>query len=140
MTMSLFWKNTLRSPAAGDAPAGANGAPGGAHGILPEPEFARALTHERKRAERSRKLFVMLLLEVRPPRPGAERDTLLARTVPIIRGSIRETDVAGWHKQNAMLGVIFAEIGTADKACVLGALRAKLTAALRSTLPPEEVE
>src|SRR5690349_14106508 len=105
MTMSLFWKNNRRSPAAGDtpadgdAPAGANEAPGGAHGILPEQEFARALTLERKRAERSRKLFVMLLLEVRPPHRGAERDTLLARTVPIIRGSIRETDVAGWHKQ-----------------------------------------
>ncbi len=140
MTMSLFWKNTLRSPAAGDAPAGANGAPGGAHGILPEREFAGALTLERKRAERSRKPFVLMLLEVRPERPGAERDTLLARTVPIIRAAIRETDIAGWHKHDAMLGVIFAELGTADKACVLGALRAKVTAALRSTLPPEEVE
>jgi lipopolysaccharide/colanic/teichoic acid biosynthesis glycosyltransferase len=140
MTMSLFRKNTLRSPAAGDAPAGANGSPGGAHGLLPEREFVRALTLERKRAERSRKLFVVMLLEVRPPHPRAERDTLLGRTLPIIRASIRETDIAGWHKQDAMLGVIFAELGTVGKESALGALRAKITAALRSTLPPEEVE
>src|SRR5438067_5924424 len=139
MTMSMFWKHHRRSPAAGDAAGGANVAPGGAHGILPEREFARALTLERKRAERSRKLFVVMLLEVRPPHPGVERDTLLGRAVPIVRGSIRETDVAGWHTHDAMLGVIFAELGTADKECVLGALRAKVTAALRSTLPPEEV-
>src|SRR3989440_7290929 len=139
MTMSRFWKNNLRSPAAGDAPAGANGSPGGAHGILPEREFVRALTLERKRAERSRKLFVVMRLEVRA-HPRAERDTLLGRTLPIIRASIRETDIAGWHKQDAVLGVIFAELGTGGKESILGILRAKITAALRSTLPPEEIE
>src|SRR5882762_1805836 len=140
MTMSLFRKNNLRSPAAGDALAGANGSSGGAHGLLPEREFVRALTLERKRAERSRKMFVVMLLEVRPPDPRADRDTLLGRTLPIIRASIRETDIAGWHKQDAILGVIFAELGTVGKESALGALRAKITAALRSTLPPEEVE
>ena len=140
MTMSLFWKTTLRSPAAGDTPADANGSPGGVHGILPEREFVRALTLERKRAERSRKLFVVMLLTVRTPHPGAGRDTLLDRTLPIIRASIRETDVAGWHKQDAMLGVIFAELGTVAKESVLSALRAKLTGALRATLPTEEME
>src|SRR5204862_4333337 len=79
-------------------------------------------------------------LEVRPPHPRAKRDTLLGRTLPIVRASIRETDIAGWHEQDAVLGVIFAELGTGGKESVLGALRAKITAALRSTLPPEEME
>src|SRR6266850_6891700 len=139
MTMPLFWKTNPRSHAAGDAPADANGSPGGALGILSEREFVRALTLERKRAERSRKLFVVMLLEVRPPNPRVARDTVLWRTLPIIRASIREIDVAGWHKQDATLGVIFAELGTVSKESVLGALRAKVTAALSSTLPPEEV-
>src|SRR2546422_11396187 len=97
-------------------------------GLLPEPMFLRALCLERKRAERSRKLFVLMLLDLGKSSDNGNGDnTLLQRTVPAILSSIRETDIAGWHKEDAALGVIFAELGAGDKTSILPALRARIT-------------
>src|SRR5947208_3508751 len=109
------------------------------HALLPEPMFLRALCLERKRAERSRKLFVLMLLDPGDPIEHGNSNSSLPKTVAAIFASIRETDVAGWYKENAALGVIFAELGAADKKSVLAALRAKVTAALESSLRTEEL-
>src|SRR2546430_16131845 len=120
-------------------------------GLLPEALFLRALCLERKRAERSRKPFVLMLLGQVKPAPngngaanvnGARNGNgggALTRTVSAILSSIRETDIAGWHTQNSTLGVIFAELGPADKKAILTALRAKVTAALQSNLHSDEL-
>ena len=81
--------------------------------------FLRALCLERKRAERSRRLFVLMLLDLAKPVPNGNGDDLLNRSVPAILSSIRETDIAGWHDEHSALGVIFAELGTADKNLIL---------------------
>src|SRR5205807_6856919 len=109
-----------------------------ARGILPEPIFLRALCLERKRAERSRKRFVLMLLEA--PRSGQVRrgDNLVEKSVPPIVAAIRETDIAGWHKEHSALGVIFAELGTADKAAILGALRAKMMSVVHAVMDAEQ--
>ena len=109
------------------------------HALLPEPMFLRALCLERKRAERSRKLFVLMLLDPGDPVQHGNSNSSLPKTVAAIFASIRETDIAGWYKEKAALGVIFAELGAADKKSVLAALRAKVTAALQSSLRTEEL-
>jgi exopolysaccharide biosynthesis polyprenyl glycosylphosphotransferase len=108
-------------------------------GLLSEPMFLRTLCLERKRAERSRKVFVLMLLDPGTPFPTSNGDNPLDRIVSTIRSSIRETDVVGWYKDTSVLGVIFAELGAADKKAVLETLRTKVTAALQSTLRPEEL-
>src|SRR5206468_3914713 len=108
--------------------------------FLLEPMFVRALCLERRRAERSRKLFVLMLLDVREPLSTEHRMNLLSKTVPAILASVRETDITGWHKANSALGVIFTELGAANKNSILAALRAKVTTALRSILSPHEFE
>ena len=108
-------------------------------GFLPEALFLRALSLERKRAERSRKLFVLMLLERMESRVGPGRDALLDRAVPSILRSIRETDIAGWHRENSAVGVIFAELGASDKASTLAALRTKVTGVLQSTMPAKDM-
>jgi lipopolysaccharide/colanic/teichoic acid biosynthesis glycosyltransferase len=102
------------------------------HGLPPEPVFLRHLRLERRRTERSRQPFVLMLLE------GDRGDGLLGRTVSALRSAIRETDVAGWYKPRC-LGVIFAEVGARDKAAVIDTLRARMTEALRSRLQPDEL-
>ena len=109
------------------------------HALLPEPMFLRALCLERKRAERSRKLFVLMLLEGEKLFPNSDEDNLLNRTVSALFCSIRETDIAGWYKQHAALGVIFAELGAGDKKSILSALDGRITAALRSNLHPDDL-
>jgi lipopolysaccharide/colanic/teichoic acid biosynthesis glycosyltransferase len=107
--------------------------------LLPEVMFLRALSLERKRAERSRKLFVLMLLEPVQPVPNGNGHSVFSKTVSAISSSIRETDIPGWYKDRSALGVIFAELGTADKTSILNALRAKVTAALQSSLRTEDL-
>jgi len=102
------------------------------YGLPPEPVFLRHLRLARRRTERSRQPFVLMLLD------GNRGDSVLRRTASALRSSIRETDVAGWYKHRC-LGVIFAEIGDRDKGIVIDTLRARTTEALRSSLEPDEL-
>ena len=116
-----------------------NGFPTETHGFLPEPMFLRALRVERKRAERSRKLFVLMVLDVSTASRNGDTKNLLNRAVPAILSSIRETDIAGWHRDQAALGVIFAELGPGDTKTILEVLRAKVTTVLQSSLRADEL-
>ena len=66
------------------------------------------LTLERRRAERSRKPFVLMLLDANLENGTAEE--ILRQAVDIVVASKRETDLVGWYKQGAILGVIFTEV------------------------------
>jgi lipopolysaccharide/colanic/teichoic acid biosynthesis glycosyltransferase len=107
--------------------------------VLSEPAFLRALCLERKRAERSQRPFVLTLIED-PHAAGDRHPELVATTAAVLPVSIRATDIAGWHTENRVLGVVFSEVGMADKESVLAALRARITGALRSTLKPEQLD
>jgi lipopolysaccharide/colanic/teichoic acid biosynthesis glycosyltransferase len=108
--------------------------------LLPESQFLRTLCLERKRTERSRKPFVLMLLGVNASRRDASEDSLLDRIVPMIVRSVRDTDIVGWHKEHATLGVVFTELGVSDKQTVLTALKERLSIGLRSVLRSEEIK
>jgi len=69
----------------------------------------------------------------------ARGSDVLDKTVSAVFSAIRETDVAGWYEDDSLLGVIFSELGPAEKKCILTTLHAKITAALRSNLKTEEL-
>ena len=108
------------------------------HELLPEPMFLRALSLERRRAERSKKRFILMVVS---SAPGAQKDdgAILARSVDAILAAIRDTDVAGWYRDQAALGVIFTEMGSGESKAIVGALRAKVTAALGANLDVAEL-
>jgi len=81
-----------------------------------------------------------MLLDVPRPLQSGNRNNLLNTTVPAILSAIRETDTAGWHKEYSALGVIFAELGTADKESIIGTLRAKMTTVLKAVLDADQWE
>ncbi len=108
--------------------------------LLPEEQFLGLLCLERKRTERSHRSFVLMLLSapslLRAPYPGGALD----RVVAALSRSTRETDVKGWYRQGALVGVIFTEIGPeAEGHAVANALLAKINGALSSVLPIEEI-
>jgi lipopolysaccharide/colanic/teichoic acid biosynthesis glycosyltransferase len=117
-----------------------NGSSSELRDLLPEPMFLRALCLERKRAERSRRLFVLMLLDQGEPSRNGSGVRVLDQTLSAVLSSIRETDIAGWQTQDAALGVIFVELGAGAKEPILRALRARVTAALRSGLAPEDLD
>lgn len=107
--------------------------------VLAEDEFIRTLCLERKRTERSRRKFVLMLLEsdclLRTRAKARPLDSIL---FTLIR-STRTTDVTGWYKEGAILGVIFTEIGATDDGTVIKALLTKITKALSETLSIEQI-
>jgi lipopolysaccharide/colanic/teichoic acid biosynthesis glycosyltransferase len=65
--------------------------------------------------------------------------TVLGRAAAAICPIIRETDIAGWYKENAGLGVLFLELGLASVPLALDALQTKVQLALQAKLSPAEL-
>jgi exopolysaccharide biosynthesis polyprenyl glycosylphosphotransferase len=121
------------------SPSSENGSSNEPCGLLPEAMFLRALCLERRRTERSRKRFVLMLLDPGQPLRNGNGHGLLNKVAGAILSLIRETDIPGWYSANPVLGVIFTELGGADTQMVLTVLRARVTAALQSALPAEDL-
>ena len=77
--------------------------------IEPQQDFLLRITHECRRAERSKQRFLLVLID------GFETrlEDIPALAAPI--GSIsRETDALGWYHAESTLGILFTELGGAD--------------------------
>jgi len=107
--------------------------------LAAEAHFVQALSLERKRAERSGQHFLLMLLEGSGVFGGT--DGQIVSTVTTAFGSsIRETDLCGWYRHNHTMGVIFTEVSGTEVASTVEVLNAKVGAALRRQLKPDEVD
>jgi lipopolysaccharide/colanic/teichoic acid biosynthesis glycosyltransferase len=95
--------------------------------VLLENAFHSMLTLERRRAERSRKPFVLMLLDANLENGTAER--ILMRAVEVIVATKRETDLVGWYRQGGILGIIFTEVTLDGERPITETLRAKVDTA-----------
>jgi len=95
--------------------------------VLVENVFHSMLTMERRRAERSRRPFVLMLLDANLENGTAEE--ILRQAVGVVVASKRETDLVGWYKQDAILGVIFAEVSLEGDLPITETLRSKIETA-----------
>jgi len=105
-------------------------------GFLQEETFHNMLTMERRRAERSRKPFVLMVIE-----PVAcieaqekENDRFMSQVISVLVKSTRETDLVGWYKKGACLGLIFTEINLEFSTTITEILRSKVVSALQDGL------
>jgi lipopolysaccharide/colanic/teichoic acid biosynthesis glycosyltransferase len=96
--------------------------------LLAENVFHSLLTLERRRAERSRKPFVLMLLDANLENGTAQE--ILRQAVDIVVASKRETDLVGWYKQGAILGVIFTEVNLEGESPITETLRIKMETAI----------
>jgi exopolysaccharide biosynthesis polyprenyl glycosylphosphotransferase len=98
--------------------------PNGAHGsAFAEDVFHSLLTLERRRAERSRKQFVLMLMDAHMENGSAAG--ILKEAVDAVMVTKRETDLIGWYRQGAILGVIFTEVNDGANQPITEILRAK---------------
>jgi len=95
--------------------------------VLMENVFHSMLTLERRRAERSRKPFVLMLLDANLENGTAE--VILKQAVRVVVASKRETDLVGWYKQGAILGIIFTEVNLEGELPITETLRSKIETA-----------
>jgi lipopolysaccharide/colanic/teichoic acid biosynthesis glycosyltransferase len=102
--------------------------------VLTEEGFLKALVLERKRSERSKNPFLLMLLETgQPSGPDIERNPL-DRVISALLPTTRETDVVGWYQRGTVVGVIFTGLSADDKSATLSTLLNKVNTALRSEL------
>ena len=99
-----------------------------AESTIPEDVFHSLLTLERKRAERSRKQFVLMLMDAHLENGSAAG--ILKEAVEIVIASKRETDLIGWYRQGAILGVIFTEVNAGTDRPITEILRNKFETTL----------
>jgi lipopolysaccharide/colanic/teichoic acid biosynthesis glycosyltransferase len=102
--------------------------------FLQEETFHNLLTLERHRAERSRKPFVLMVLEPGPSAEASVADRLLSQVTCVLLKSTRETDLVGWYKNGVSLGVIFTEISLEFATPITEILRSKVVNALQKDL------
>jgi lipopolysaccharide/colanic/teichoic acid biosynthesis glycosyltransferase len=95
-----------------------------------EEYFNETLSLERKRTERSRRPLQLMLMDVEKIHDRDERQDAIKRISRVLSSVTRDTDVKGWYKKGAVMGVIFTETNGGDHAVLGSKLGSSLYAAL----------
>jgi exopolysaccharide biosynthesis polyprenyl glycosylphosphotransferase len=102
--------------------------------VLDQETFHVMLALERRRAERSRKPFVLMLLDSRLMDLNGDRPAFTGKLKSTVSNATRETDLIGWYEEGLVLAVVFTEVNPPEETCVTEILRMKIDAALRENL------
>jgi lipopolysaccharide/colanic/teichoic acid biosynthesis glycosyltransferase len=106
--------------------------------ILSEEYFHRMICLERKRAERSGKPFLLMLLDTGKFLPGEKNGKVLESILSALALSTRDTDITGWYEHNAVVGIMFTEIAVDLKKSILATMLLRVSSALRDCLTLEQ--
>jgi hypothetical protein len=101
-----------------------------------ESHFNRLFNLEIKRSKRSKKPFVLILINI----TGLNKShSTLSKLQKLISSDFRETDIRGWYKQESIIGIIFTELnsfGLDTREAIFG----KMVASLNSQIDPDELQ
>jgi len=107
-------------------------------GALNEDSFKRVIAVERKRTERSKAPFVLMLLEVANHQNLERTKRALDCIVAALLAACRDTDLVGWYKENCVVGVMFTGLVIGDRNSILGAILNRVSNTLRNELTFEQ--
>jgi lipopolysaccharide/colanic/teichoic acid biosynthesis glycosyltransferase len=122
------------SPADIAARSGPSGMAGMDRRIFDEESFHYSMSLERKRAERSRRSFLLVLLDLGRFLADDRNEKMLDKILSSMSMTARETDITGWHESNAVVGIMFTDIPTEGRASIVGALLSRVTGILYNDL------
>jgi len=106
--------------------------------LLHETAFKRSIAVERKRSERSKEPFLLMLVDVGSDPASREKQKVLERMVSVLRASSRDTDVIGWYQEHSILGVMFTGLIVTDKGLILSTILTRVSDMLRHELTFEQ--
>jgi lipopolysaccharide/colanic/teichoic acid biosynthesis glycosyltransferase len=107
--------------------------------VLSQEAFHKVISLERRRTERSRKPFLLMLLEMGEHVPTDAAGKHLKKLLGALSASTRETDIAGWYESGRVMGVMFTEIGMDDRDTIVNTMITRLSEILRSRLSLEKL-
>lgn len=106
--------------------------------ILHEEAFRRMFSLESKRAQRSRKSFLLTLLEMQGQPTSEKSKKMLGKILSLLDSKMRETDATGWYKEDCVVGLMFTEIAAEDRSSILATIMSRLNQTLRSHLTEQQ--
>lgn len=95
---------------------------------------------ERRRAERSRKPFLLMLIDLQGAIKNSHSSELVQNAWSSICLTSRDSDIRGWYLQEAILGIIFVEISPDGPVPVTDVIHTKVISALSGYLRREELD
>jgi exopolysaccharide biosynthesis polyprenyl glycosylphosphotransferase len=104
-------------------------------GLYLKEYFEYMLGLERKRSERSKKPFLLMLLNIEKVIQNNEKNEIVNKIANTLFYLTREIDIKGWVKHDSIIGIIFTEINGIDKS----SLKHKIVNHLSSVLDVEKV-
>jgi lipopolysaccharide/colanic/teichoic acid biosynthesis glycosyltransferase len=102
--------------------------------LLNEDAFVSMLYLERRRAERTQKRFVLVLMDVSKVISEGQRDRTVQKISAGLTEVTRETDVTGWYLENNIIGIIGTELGEATLKVIQERFLAKLRGLCESAI------
>ena len=108
--------------------------------IPSEKQFGELLCLKRRRAERSKKPFLLMLLDLRKAIEHDLSGNLINNVWASVCSASRDSDIRGWYLQDNTLGIIFVEIKPDGPAPVTDVIHAKVLSSLSRLLKSEELE
>lgn len=106
--------------------------------LLDEVTFRQMIAVERKRTERSKAPFLLMLLETDKDEGSKEETATLDSVTRVLLSSSRDTDLVGWYKEQAIVGAIFTGLVVNDRRSILDAFLTKINNTLRDELTPAQ--
>lgn len=102
--------------------------------VFDERTFRSILALERRRAERSRQSFILMLVDSSALNTEQYGSALSEQLVSVVSLAIRDSDVIGWYEGGTVVGVIFTGVGGDQHSNMAEALRSKILALLQDSL------
>ena len=105
---------------------------------LDEETFRGMIAIERKRTERTKAPFLLMLLEAVNDESANRNRTTLRKVISALLSSSRDTDLIGWYQEGVIVGAMFTGLVVNDRRAVLDTFLTKVTANLREELSEEQ--
>jgi lipopolysaccharide/colanic/teichoic acid biosynthesis glycosyltransferase len=102
-----------------------------------EEDFRRVIAVERKRTERSKAPFVLMLVEI-ANQNSAKSAPALQTVMAALLASSRDTDVIGWYKGQTTIGALYTGLVSTEKSAILMTILTRATSTLREELSFEQ--
>ncbi len=101
-----------------------------------EKAFNRILALERKRAERSKRPFMLMLLSLDRGHAGENGNDPRRKILSCLASCKRDIDVLGWYRSGSVIGIIFTEISTSSNRAVSECIMERIRSNLAPNLEP----
>jgi hypothetical protein len=106
---------------------------------LREQVFHRVISLEQRRAERSGKSFLLMLVDLsQNPFDKSNSRTASERIVTALVPMTRETDIIGWYEEGSVSGVLFTEIAIDDLTSTTTAIMNRVSKSLKNHLTAQQ--